>query len=77
MSRPSILSTCVIVTYLIVPIVLTQLLSCPLVIVLMHHVAIVLTLIVETYHCTYCLTSHYCIVALLSLLYTALNWTST
>jgi hypothetical protein len=55
-------STHVIVTYLIALIVLTKLLSCPPVIVLTCCVAIVLTLIVETYCCTYCLASHYCIV---------------
>ena len=49
MSWLSTLSTHVIVTCLIVPIVLMQLLSCPPVIVLMLHVAIVLTLIVEMY----------------------------
>jgi hypothetical protein len=60
-SRLSTPSTHVIVTYLTALIVLTLLLSCPLVIVLMHPIPIVLTLIVETYHCTYCLMSHYCI----------------
>jgi hypothetical protein len=77
MSRLSTLSTRAIVTWLIVLIVLTQLLSCPLVIVLMHHAAIVLTLIVEPLHCAHCLVHHYCIVTLLSLLRTALDWTST
>jgi hypothetical protein len=73
----STLSTRVIVTCPIVPIVLTQLLSCPPVIVLMLHVAIVLTLIVEPSYCAHCLVHHYCIVSLLSLLRTALDWTST
>jgi hypothetical protein len=77
MSRLSTLSTRVIVTCPIVPIVLTQLLSCPPVIVLTHHAAIVLTLIVESFFCTHCLVHHYCIVTLLSLLCTALDWTST
>jgi hypothetical protein len=77
MSRLSTLSTRAIVTWPIVLIVLTQLLSCPLVIVLMHHAAIVLTLIVEPLYCAHCLVLHYCIVILLSLLRTALDWTST
>jgi hypothetical protein len=46
-SRLSTLSTRAIVTCPIVPIVLTQLLSCPLVTVLTHRVAIVLIPIVE------------------------------
>jgi hypothetical protein len=76
MSWPSTPSTRVIVTCLIVPIVLMQLLSCPPVIVLTHRVAIVLTLIVEPSYCVYCLVHHYCIVTLLSLLRTALDWTT-
>ena len=73
MSRLSTLSTRVIVTCLIALIVLILLLSCPPAIVLMHRVAIVLTLIVEPSYCVYCLVHHYCIVTLLSLLCTALD----
>jgi hypothetical protein len=77
MSRLSTLSTHVIVTCPIVPIVLTLPLSYPPVIVLTHRVAIVLTPIVDPAYCAHCLVCRYCIVTLLSLLRTALDWTST
>jgi hypothetical protein len=81
MLQPSILA---IVLSHVALIVLIPLLSCPLVIVLMLPAAIVPIPIVETHpvvllspQLLLVLYGHYCIVTILSLLRTALDWTST
>jgi hypothetical protein len=64
----------VIVLRFIVRIVLTLVTYNPIVLVPPPFVVIVLTLVTD---CPIVLHSYYCIVTLLSLLHTALNWTST